>query len=474
MSKHREHPRPAAHTRRGFLQLGAVTAAGILAKAGAAHARADVAPDVDPGSVPEDPRAFSLGVNAGDPTPDSAQLWTHYDGDSALLLAVWRHDGDGWRQVVHHEVPRGARGAVQVHVDALEPFTEYRYTFYALAGDAPSRRSRVGRFKTAPVDDALVPVRIGATCCTMNGMDQSVLARAGERSDLDMMIQLGDAVYADGSEDLRAYRSRWRENLSQPGYQAFRASTGFMVTWDDHEVDNDWCPASVSPDKLAAARAAFFEHMPVCRRAPCPDRLWRSRRFGKTAEVFVLDCRGERDRSQTPHQYISPEQMDWLKRGLAESPAVFKIIVNSVPITRFPPIFSTSIRDRWETFAEQRTELLGHIEHNHIPGVLFLSGDFHLAMIARASAWGVGGKTMEVLAGPGAQIPHALVPFLFGAQFDWASGRNNVTTLELDPGRQRVDVRYHGHDGAEFHHAAYRVRESGGFDRLDAWLLAET
>ena len=72
--------------------------------------------------------------------------------------------------------------------------------------------------------------------------------------------------------------------------------------------------------------------------AAAPDRIWRSFRWGHSAEVFVLDCRGERrpsTRSVNPTResvYISRAQMDWLKAGLRASPAVFKFIVNSVPI----------------------------------------------------------------------------------------------------------------------------------------------
>lgn len=64
---------------------------------------------------------------------------------------------------------------------------------------------------------------LGATCCTMNGIDQRVLAAAGARRDLDALIQLGDTVYADGSKTLADYRARWADNLGQAGYQALRA-----------------------------------------------------------------------------------------------------------------------------------------------------------------------------------------------------------------------------------------------------------
>jgi phosphodiesterase/alkaline phosphatase D-like protein len=472
----KKHPHLAKHSRRTFLRMGAATAAGLLLRPDAIHAGGDVARDPHPADLPEDGAAFPLGVAAGAVEVDTAAVWTRYVGQAPLVLAVWRStalDGDHddkatWVQVVHHELP-GASDAdapLLLPLDQLSPHTEHRFAFYTLEGGRPAKRSKVGRFKTAPPLDALVPVTLGATCCTMNGIDQSVLAAAGTRHDLDALIQMGDAVYADGSKTLADYRAKWWDNLSKPGYQAMRSSASLMATWDDHEVQNDWDPESVPAAQIEAARAAFFEHMPICREQGCPDRIWRKQRFGRTVEVFVLDCRSERSRSATPKRYLGDEQMRWLKDGLKTSEARFKLIVNSVPISTFPPIFQGSVRDRWETFPEARIELLSFIEGEDIPGVLFVSGDFHLAMIGRASLHGVGSRTLEVLAGPGAQIGHPFVSWLTGKQYDWASNTNNVTALRFDPATGTVDIRYYDDKSRVFHHAAYRERASTGFDKL--------
>ena len=469
-----KHAKHGQHSRRSFLRLGAATAAGVLLHPGSVHAGGTVERDPHPADLPEDPAAFPLGVAAGGVGIDGAALWTRYDGAAPLRLVVWRADRGGgthddkrrWRQVVHHDVAAGSQGAMLLPIDELEPAREHRYAFYALEGGTPVRRSRVGRFKTAPPLDALVPITFGATCCTMNGIDQSVLAAAGTRRDLDALIQLGDTVYCDGSRTLSDYRARWRDNLSKSGYQALRSSAALFATWDDHEVDNDWDPETVAADQLDAARTAFFEHMPICREDGCPERIWRKQRFGRTVELFVLDSRSERSRSSVPKRYLGDEQMAWLKRGLKESGAMFKVVVNSVPISSFPTLFSTSVKDRWETFPEARTEILSFIEGESIPGVLWLSGDFHLAMIGRVSLHGPGSRSLEVMAGPGAQIGHPFVSWLKGKQYDWASTTNNVAALHFDPVNARLDIRYHDQNNQVFHHAAYRRRASTGFEKI--------
>ncbi len=460
----RDHHHGVRHSRRGFLRLSAAAAAGVMVAS--RRSRGSDAREPHPADLPEDAASFPLGVAAGAISVDGAALWTRFRGAGTLRLVVWRGDGARWRQVLRQDHATPADGPLLVPVDGLAAHAEHRYAFYVIQGGVPLRRSRVGRFKTAAPQDALVPVTLGATCCTMNGMDQRVLSAAGARRDLDALIQLGDTVYADGSTTLADYRARWADNLGKSGYQALRASTGLFATWDDHEVDNDWDPETVAPAKLLAARDAFFEHMPICRQDGCPERIWRKQRFGRTVELFMLDSRSERARSASPKKYLGDEQMAWLKQGLKESDAHFKVIANSVPIASFPTMFATSVKDRWETFPEARTEILSFIEGESIPGVLWLAGDFHMAMIGRVSAHGPGSRSLEVLAGPGAQVGHPFVAWLNGnKQYDWWSTTNNVTALHFDPAKNAVDIRFHDENDRVFHRASYRRRASTGFEK---------
>lgn len=172
--------------------------------------------------------------------------------------------------------------------------------------------------------------------------------------------------------------------------------------------------------------------------------------------MFVLDCRSERrpsTRDDDDAQYISPAQMDWLKAGLLESRAVFKIIVNSVPISNFPALLDLAHNDRWEGYAAQRTEILTHIDEHEIQGVLWVAGDFHLASIGRVSMSGPGSHATEILVGPGAQVPNPLVLTLAAPQFEWASGVNNYATLRLDPSAREITVTYFSGSGSEIHRA---------------------
>jgi len=375
------------------------------------------------------PKEFPLGVASADPSPGGALLWTRYDGGEALRAVVWP---DGSDTAV--EVPATGRWAL-AEITGLTPATWYRFAF--VAGD---KRSSEGRFRTAPAPGTSPIVRLGATSCCKAGHPFDVLLRAGERTDLDAFLMLGDTVYADGAGSLDEYRAAWEDPLSTAEHQQLRASTALIATWDDHEVDNGWGGDNVTPEQLAAARQAFFEHMP--QRTPNGAQvLWRSVRFGDTAEVFAVDSRSERD--EAAGEYLSRAQMSWLKDGLAASPARFKLVMTSVPIAEYAvPLFAPFKDDRWEGFPASRAEILKHVEDEGIGGVLWVAGDFHLACSGRVSLSGPGQSAREILVGPAAQLPNLSPSYPAGPQFEWSSGLNNYAELELDPLRPSIRARW--------------------------------
>ena len=71
------------------------------------------------------------------------------------------------------------------------------------------------------------------------------------------------------------YRTRYALYKSDPDLQAAHRACPWIVTWDDHEVDNDYAddqPEDGMPRerflaRRAAAYRAYYEHMPVCPRA---------------------------------------------------------------------------------------------------------------------------------------------------------------------------------------------------------------
>jgi phosphodiesterase/alkaline phosphatase D-like protein len=404
----------------------------------------------DPATTPEAAARFPLGVQSGDVTSASAILWTRYTGTDALRLRVVEATSSApYPIVLDLAATPAAGGFTKIEVGSLRPATTYRFAFVEDAG--ARGRSALGRFVTAPFANERVKVRFGATSCTDQDYKPFPTLSRAAGENLDFFLLLGDTSYNDPAHTREEYRARWAENLGSRGYLDLLASTSHIATWDDHEVVDNWDGETVDSGRLATAREAFFETLALARRPPPNEnRIWRSFRYGRAVEVFVLDCRGERLPStrQTPRaQYISAEQLAWLKSGLSASTAAFKIIANSVPIANFPSVFDLLANDRWEGYEAQREDILDYITANDLKGVVWLSGDFHVAAVVKVEPSGPRAAYYDILAGPGGQSGNPVTPVLTGSQFELATTTNNVVIFDADATVEPPTLRFRFVDG---------------------------
>ena len=341
-----------------------------------------------------DPATFPLGVQSGDPLPTGVRLWTRTVGDAPLTLRWAQWDGAAWSEGAPRAAPT-ADGYAHVDLDAVPEDTPIAFQFVDDAGAA----SPIGQCRTAVAADHTGRIRFGATSCADQDHGEfPALEAIAAFAPMDFFLWLGDTVYCDGDATTEDFRATWAENLSKSSMQAVNHITSGVHTWDDHEVTNNWDPQTIDPALRDTAFAAFYETTPV--RPDVPGRLWRRLRFGAAVELFVLDCRSERDLAAG--LYLSRAQLDWLKAGLTSSDATWKIIANSVPIADMPPAWdiADSRSDRWEGYEDQRAELLDHITDSGLTGVLFVSGDLHQTCIYRVEETGPRSAIFDVMAGP--------------------------------------------------------------------------
>lgn len=397
------------------------------------------------GCVPRYSGEFPIGVASHVVGPTNAVLWTRAITATNLDVAYWRDGQD--EATAEHFAATVKDGVVHAQVEGLEPNARYNFVFTAEDGT----RSDVGTLRTQPPADALIPVTIGATSCIKDTHSDDALAHAATRSDLDAFIYLGDTIYADAAITLADYRREWLNGLAGPGYRALRGSTSLISLWDDHEVYNDWEATRVNKNRLSYGQQTFIDHQPGTPVGP----MWRKLSWGATVDLFVLDTRSERDVANGI--YISQEQAAWLIEEVRASKAMFKLILNSVPISSFDsPLFALFAKDNWLSCPAQREEVLRGIEETGATGVHFLSGDFHFATVGRISPDGKpGSKLMEFLVGPGAQNPNPSPTYPSKPQWDFASGINNYATFAMDPDKRSMTVKYHRGDGRVMFEAEY-------------------
>ncbi len=406
----------------------------------------------NPDAVPLDEQLFNLGVQAGSMMSTRALLWSYASDGLDKRLRVWRYLDSGDVAVVHDATVLAAEGYLKADVSGLAPGTWYHYAFFDDATPEPSARSVIGRFRTALPDQCDAPITIAGTHGTNIRWAPFKALDVTARQEVDLFVQLGDMSYNDGAETLQEFRDFWHETLQEPGYSTLLPSTGQYITWDDHEVADNSVLYSLPEDVVRNGIDAFFETLPVPRYED--GKAWTSYRWGRTAELFVLDCRYERDpdsRETADPIYISKEQMAWLKDGIQHSEAHFKIIVNSVPIIDFPSLWVFE-SDRWEGYMAQRDELLDFITDQDIQGVWFLSGDFHVGLVGRVDREGPRRKIWEVLMGPGGNTNPIWGAYLDEImprediappdQFEFFTGEFVATTMTFEPRTNSVHIKF--------------------------------
>ncbi len=400
-------------------------------------------PEPDPW-VPEgneDGDAFPFGVQTGDAMNTSVVISVR-TYESVVSMVLVRGVEDGWEDAGEVLDLTPDDKVVQIELEDLVPDTTYAVVFYAADG---VRRSSASRFRTALYDESTRIVRFGATSCLGGNHPWSTLSHAaGER--YDFFLLLGDTIYADWSWGGSSFEDNWEDALQIQGMRDLTQSTSVIGTWDDHEVENNF--DLEEPGMLDTA----LESLESFRRA-IPQRvgntgsgLWRSLKWGDTVEVFMLDCRGERFGGD----YISSVQMNWLKDGLANSTARFKIIGNSVPITDMDDVyFGVSANDRWDGHPVQRSEILDHIRDSNIPGVLWLAGDFHWGALAHVGRPGNEHHFQyEVFCGPGGSDINPVVWVVNpNNHYDQVIKEHNYVAFECDPVAGTVQLAFIADDG---------------------------
>jgi alkaline phosphatase D len=395
---------------------------------------------------------FPSGVMAGDAEPQDqppgrcrAVLWTRYTGGKELRVRVLETSPRPGRRppgIEHDKVVEVKDGFVHFEARGLEPGVRYAYAFLETVGGS-ERRSPVGHFRAAIGRDVLKSVAFGGTSCTLQNTERAVMTNrnlqhaASKREKLSFFIHLGDQVYCDSppskpARTLDRFRATYRHAFTRPGMKALHEAFGMYTTWDDHELFNGWQGDRDTEGKddvnavihaqgnlkpiMAWGVQSFYDHQPIRKENREPKELWRRFRWGKALEIFILDCRSERDHDNG--RYISQKQETALIEFLNEPDgAIFKFILNARPIgylgkrrpKTFPP--KKPVRMPTEDYSwthpavvEQREKILVEARKHH--GVWFLSGDLHFGCVGWVDPRKPkpGDKRVgEIMMGPGGQ-----------------------------------------------------------------------
>jgi len=402
---------------------------------------------------------FQLGVASGDPAPDGFVLWTRLLPEphepQQLGRVIFEVDWDVAEDASFTRIVKTGREfafpylahSVHAEVVGLEPGREYFYRFRLGGYESPS-----GRALTCPAPGTMpASLRFVTTSCAQleQGFFASYRYMADDRPDL--VVELGDYVYENGYGERRVrlvhkkesftlddYRRLYADYKLDPDLQAAHEACPWLVTWDDHEVDNDYAGLTgehelcggedvrrAFPARRAAAYQAWYEHMPVRRsrlRNEGGLQVFGAVDWGDLARFYVLDTRQYRSaqacaRLATPatcdteagrkllrvgagggwraptydpackqemddpsRTMLGAEQEAWLDGALGASRAAWNLLAQGTP---FAPIYEGApeallvYTDGWSAYSAAKQRLLDALARHKAANPVVLSGDLH-------------------------------------------------------------------------------------------------
>ena len=498
-------------TRREFHRLAAAAGALAVVPFGSAGAQVRFA------SPP-----FQLGVASGDPSADGFVIWTRlapepfdtgYLGQTIFEVAWEIAEEAGFGRIVKQGSawarPHLAH-SVHAEVDGLQPGREYFYRFRL-----GRYESVAGRALTCPAAGASPEsLRFAFASCAHYEQGYFPAYRYMAEDRPDLILMLGDYIYEDSWGDRRVrqfdpleavtledYRRRYTQYRTDPDLQGAHAACPWLVTWDDHEVDNDYVGLTSEhelcggmavreafPARRAAAYQAWYEHMPVrpSRLDPAMAiRIYGATDWGRLARFYVLDTRQYRSVQVCPStptaercdfakgrkilfggaggaNFIDPNesacksaladgsrtvlgdaQERWLDAALAESGAAWNLLAQNVMMMTVAEGSKESPRhysDAWAGYPPARARLYSALAKHRTTNPVVLTGDIHSFWVndlENADGRPVGVELVASSIATSTYDKSAVLPLNPGAKFH--DGRHNGY-VRCNLGRERLQA----------------------------------
>lgn len=340
----------------------------------------------------------------------------------------------------------GSDWTAQIPLTKLEPQTVY---YLDVLVDNVLQANRQGQFKTFQVSGSKKKIRfVVLTDFGSLGLgeqpplpDPSPVFAGAAAENPDFIFIGGDFDHRN-ARDLDDKRQMFKDlyALDNP-----RAPMNDFVTkilprfalahqWDDHDyAGND--SNRFALDRFLA-KQVYTEYFPAY---PYGGTSGIYQKFTDgDADFFVLDERTQRDPNEQPDSEIksmldgehlgADGQLAWLKQGLKQSTATWKIIFSS-------SVFNPTIgkMDSWHAFRNEHDEIVNLVKQNKIAGVIVISGDIHIG--AMDNGHNAGLPTMVV---PGVNLKYcSTVPQHSVGK--WTEG------LYGDPARNQNDAPCNGY-----------------------------
>jgi alkaline phosphatase D len=385
---------------------------------------------------------FSLGVASGSPGAQSIVLWTRLIDDqlaspnlhSEPIAVKWELAEDSqFKKMIQSGVSLAVPAlAYSVHVE-VNGLPSNQWFFYRF--QTGNVVSDVGRTRTLPAPNDLVDkLRMSYASCQNYEHGHFSAYKHMRDEKLDLVMFLGDYIYEYGPgrrgvrshnsgplSSLEDYRSRYVLYKKDENLKAMHAACPWLMTWDDHEVQNDYAGLNPGSSKMgiseftqmrASAYQAYYEHLPLPSSALIDGidglmrgaemRLYGNFSYGRLVNISILDDRQYRDPAVcTPSgsgsavvdpsacaELGSPErtllgfnQEKWLSKVLKNADKNRWNVIGQPTLysQRYFPRGDNLLvwNDGWDGYPSARSRLNQEFINNQVKNLVIFGGDIH-------------------------------------------------------------------------------------------------
>lgn len=346
--------------------------------------------------------------------------------------------------------------ACEFRLTGLKPATVYHYAVVAAptAGEAVSAGLR-GRFETLPLPDSEADMCFTVTTCQMfrdlDDPDGFLIYDAMAALKPKFTLFTGDSVYLDNespvANTVELARHHWHRMHSLPRLVRFHLHVPGYWEKDDHDTYCNDCWPTMKASLMAPL--TYQQGLRVFReQVPAPPRLYRTVRWGKHLELWLVegrDFRSPNDMPDGPDKSIwGTEQKEWLKKTVLASDATFKILVSPTPIVG-PDRDKKADNHANKAFAHEGNEFRRWVKENLPKNFMVFCGDRHWQYHSVDPATGV----QEFDCGPASDEHAGGSPGLDPSyhRFHRVKGGFLSATVQHNDHRPRLTVRLHDVSG---------------------------
>lgn len=319
--------------------------------------------------------------------------------------------------------------------------------------------------------EASAPKLIGFGSCARENRPQPIWDHVNALSP-DLFLMLGDNIYAD-TDDMKVMRAKYAQFAAVPGFAKLRKSCPLIATWDDHDYGRNDAGVEYAMKKESQKEFAEFFDLPADAGPRTREGVYDAHLLGpaddpsRQVQVIMLDTRYFRDALEdaapddgvfrapyhgtkdTNKTLLGDAQWKWLEAQL-RVPAALRIIGSSIQFASNKHRY-----EKWGNFPHERQRLIDLIAKTQANGVVFISGDRHLAELSVIKT-GIDGSPYPLYdvtssglnqgggGNPNEPNPHRAVPMYRGSNFGTLAveleGQSPAVTLRVHDGKGKVAI----------------------------------